>query len=146
MRAITSLLIIACAATSGITAEVASGPNSHTNGVAALRILCHSDGSEILFTVTEEDFFSTGYWQPLDGNPPLSARKAEQLATQRFTEHVKDYQHWELEQITLRHAGDGLHWVYQVEYRDRRNRHGAPFAVLVRLDGQVARVEITKVK
>jgi hypothetical protein len=68
----------------------------------------------VVASVSREEILKSPRWAFTAEHPPLSPRKAEQLAAQKLAGMVKDPNLWLLTNIELTNAGDGEHWVYEV--------------------------------
>ncbi len=95
------------------------------------------------FEVTREQLLKAPSWGVDQETPPLSPRRAERLAMTKFHQLVSDTKGWVLKQIGIEDMGDGLHWIYIVDYKapiqDLAGSliGGGEFRVVVLMDGTV---------
>ena len=104
----------------------------------------YAAGKKFVSTVTGERVLKTPVWRVDADSPPLAPRKAEHLATAKFQQLISDTKDWKLQGITLEDAGDGLHWVYVIQFTQAGTWSGpAPFLkVIVLMDGTVVEPKI----
>jgi hypothetical protein len=92
-------------------------------------------------TATRDRILKAPIWRAGRDNPPLSPRKADQLATNyypRIPAHLPGGM--DRQYIALLDSGDGLHWVYVVQFTDLHGAYaGLPphFDLIVLMDGTV---------
>jgi hypothetical protein len=95
------------------------------------------------FEVTREQLLKAPLWGVDQETPPLSPRRAERLAITKFHQLVYDTKGWELKRISLEDMGDGIHWIYIVDYKAPTQDlggsliGGGEFLVVVLMDGTV---------
>ena len=75
-----------------------------------------ADGRSLSFQVTSEVASKTPAWPPESENPPLSPRRAQEIARKGMQELVADPKAWRLDEIRLVDMGDHLHWIYVVHF------------------------------
>jgi hypothetical protein len=123
--------------------------------VQARAVLMDSIDTQVLIgdkvfktTVTREQIAKTPAWDAHSDFPPLSPRKAEQLATTEFHKLLKDKTDWERKKISLEPVGDGAHWFYLVEFAPNEPQLGvqASLEIVVLMDGKVVEPEVTDAK
>ena len=73
------------------------------------------DEKTLVAEVTRDRIATTPIWLAKAENPPLSARRAIQLARKQMESLVADRNGWRLESVQLLDVGD-LHWMYLVEF------------------------------
>jgi len=73
-----------------------------------------AEGKKYRTSATREEVRGTPTWTVGDAHPPLSPRKAEQLASTRMVDIVGQPDRWILSEISLLNTGDGEHWMYDV--------------------------------
>jgi len=106
------------------------------------------DGKSFISEVTKEQLIEAPAWRSQDDFPPLSPRKADQLATAKFNELLEDRKDWRRDSISLNEIGDGSHWIYVVEF----NYHGdlgglvLPYRIIVLMDGTVVEPKFSEDK
>ncbi len=99
-------------------------------------------------TATRAQTLKTPIWRAGSDNPPLSPRKADQLATNyypRIPAHLPGGM--DRVYIALLDSGDGLHWVYVVQFTDLHGAYtGLPpyFGFIVLMDGTVVEPVATR--
>jgi hypothetical protein len=69
------------------------------------------------FTVTTEEMTKSPVWGEQDENPPLSARRAMQIARKRLDELIPDAKDWKFEDLSMYEWKDG-HWLDLIEFED----------------------------
>ena len=68
------------------------------------------------FNITEEQLNDTPSWQENADNPPLSARKAIQVAQAFLPKMIAKSEQWTLHKLSLEKMGDKDKWVYVVQF------------------------------
>jgi len=98
--------------------------------------------------VTRERVAKTPAWAASADFPPLSARKADQLAVAKFHKLLPDRSDWERKRITIQSIGDDAHWYYLVEFAPIEPQLGvqASLEIVVLMDGKVIEPEVTDAK
>jgi hypothetical protein len=104
--------------------------------------ISHTDDAMFFTWVKKEEILRAPSWDTSADNPPLSARKAQQLATKEIEAHPPDSNPWVLSRINLINSGDGLHWVYAVAFEEEPENHGhtgnlREWEIIVLMDGRV---------
>jgi hypothetical protein len=107
-------------------------------------------GQSYEFTALKADLVKTPVWPVGTEHPPLSPRRAEEIARRQLQQLVPGGADWRLEGITLSPLGDDLHWVYGVEFSPPRRPDVAVFMgdymrLLVLFDGSVIKPKITPI-
>jgi hypothetical protein len=133
MRTIITIVLIALA--TRVRAELVQ---SYTlTGVAG--------GKQFDFQVMREQLLKAPVWRLQDDFPPLSPRKAETLATAKFHELLKDTTFFKRGPISLEDMGDGIHWIYVVEF-DWDGPYAGPgtsVPIMILMNGTVIEPKIT---
>ena len=89
-------------------------------------------GKKYEFRIAEADLQTTPAWAPGQENPPLSARRAIDVATKQLATLLPNAKDWRLSAVTLRAIGN--RWIYVVEFfEDRPVALG--FQVVVLMNG-----------
>jgi hypothetical protein len=102
------------------------------------------------FTATKADLAKTPVWPVGTEQPPLTPRRAEEIARRQLQQLVPGGGDWRLEGITVSPLGDDLHWVYSVEFSPPLRRDVAEFGrdymrLLVLFDGSAIKPKITPI-
>src|SRR5262245_41906772 len=71
-------------------------------------------GKKYEFRITDEDLQKTPAWPPGQENPPLSARRATEIATKQMATLLPNGKDWQLEAITLRRVDN--RWIFVVQF------------------------------
>jgi hypothetical protein len=105
------------------------------------------DHRQYEFKISQGDMLRTPVWASDADFPPLSARKAQQIARQQMQElRGGQKPQWELRETTIADMGDGMHFVYVMEFEpppDGRGCFGCDFMrLLVLMDGTVAKATV----
>jgi uncharacterized membrane protein YkoI len=72
------------------------------------------DGKTYEFHVPQDDLKKTAAWTTAQENPPLSVRRAIDIAAQRLATLLPNGNDWRLHAVTLREIDN--RWVYLVEF------------------------------
>jgi hypothetical protein len=120
----------------------------HADVFSSYMLSSYTVGKRFDFEVTGERVLKTPAWKADADAPPLPPRKADQLATAKFRQLIPDAKNWKRERIALEDAGDGLHWIYIVEFRQSGTFNGVPpfLKVIVLMDGTVVEPRIREHK
>jgi len=102
------------------------------------------------FKVTKADVASTPIWSPADENPPLSPRRAEQIAREQLLQLVPAAKEWLRREITVAAFGDDLHWIYVVQFEPPPLEDVAEFGrdymkIAVLFDGRLIKPKVTPI-
>jgi len=94
------------------------------------------------FKVSQADIARTPVWAPGADFPPLSARKAQDIAGREMQELLGGgKQPWELRETTIVAMGDGMHFVYVIQFEPPSDGQGCTMCdfmrILVLMDGTV---------
>jgi len=94
------------------------------------------------FTVSQADILRTPIWTSGAEFPPLSARKAQDIARQKMQELLgSGKQQWELRETTILDMGDGMHFVYAIQFEPPSDGQSCTMCdfmrILVLMDGTV---------
>jgi hypothetical protein len=99
------------------------------------------DDKHYEFKVSEADILRTPIWKPDADFPPLSARKAQEIARREMQKLLGDgKQEWLLRETTIADMGDGMHFVYVIQFEPPLGVScmGCDFIrILVLMDGTV---------
>jgi hypothetical protein len=107
----------------------------------------YADGQSYTCSATRDEIRKAPRWAFTAEHPPLSPRKAEQLAAAKLASLVKQPGRWILNNINLKNTGDGDHWIYDVCFTEgwpEFNSGGPPYSILhflVLMDGTVAEMK-----
>jgi hypothetical protein len=71
-------------------------------------------GKKYDFRVTDQELSRTPAWPAAEENPPLSARRAIEIAAKHLATLLPDGKDWRLHQVTLKPVDD--RWIYLVEF------------------------------
>lgn len=107
--------------------------------VQSYSLVSYVAGERFTSTVTREQLLKTPVWRLQDDSPALSARKADELATAKFHQLLQERKDWRRDRISLEDMGDGLHWIYVVEfdYHGQLDGFAVPYRIVVLMDGTV---------
>jgi hypothetical protein len=94
------------------------------------------------FTASQADIARTPVWAPDADFPPLSARKAQDIARREMQELLgASNQPWELRETTIADMGDGMHFVYIIQFEPPSDGQSCTMCefmrILVLMDGTV---------
>ena len=94
------------------------------------------------FKVSQVEILRTPIWSPSADFPPLSARKAQEIARREMLGLLgSGKEPWMLRETTIADMGDGMHFVYVVQFEppsDGQGCVGCDFIrILVLMDGTV---------
>ena len=100
------------------------------------------DNKHYEFKVSQANILRTPVWAAGADFPPLSARKAQEIARRDMQELLGNAkQPWELRETTIADMGDGMHFVYVIQFEppsDGEGCIGCEFLrILVLMDGTV---------
>jgi hypothetical protein len=100
------------------------------------------DDKHYEFTVTDADIARTPVWAASADFPPLSARKAQDIARREMQKLLGGgKQPWELRETTIANMGDGMHFVYVIQFEPLNDGQGCTMCdfmrILVLMDGTV---------
>jgi hypothetical protein len=70
------------------------------------------------FNVTHEALAQTPSWLPEDASPPLSPRKAIEVAAKQLQELVTDPERWRFSEVALYPVGPNEKWVYLIRFSE----------------------------
>jgi len=104
-------------------------------------------GKKYEFRIPEQDLLKTPAWAPDQDNPPLSARRAIDIAKEEIAALLPNGKDWRLYEVTLRPLDD--HWVYLVQFLEPLRPDGGGqqlsngFQVVVLMDGVAVMPRIT---
>jgi hypothetical protein len=96
-------------------------------------------GKKYEFRIPDADLEKTPAWAPGQENPPLSARRAIDVATRQLSTLLPNGKNWRLHAVTLRAIDN--HWIYLVEFLEPLRGDGggqqvsAGFQVVVLMNG-----------
>jgi hypothetical protein len=100
------------------------------------------DNRHYEFKVSRADILRTPVWASDADFPPLSARKAQEIARREMQVLLPSgKQQWELRETTIADMGDGMHFVYVIQFEppsDGQGCIGCEFMrILLLMDGTV---------
>ena len=104
-------------------------------------------GKKYEFHISEQDLQKTPSWAPNQDNPPLSARRAIDIAKEEMATLLPNGKDWRLFEVTLRPVDD--HWVYLVQFLEPLRADGGgrqlsnSFQVVVLMNGVAVMPRIT---
>lgn len=104
-------------------------------------------GKKYEFQISDQDLQKTPAWQPGQENPPLSARRAIEVATKQIATLLPNGKDWRLYAVTLRPI-EGR-WVYLVDFLEPLRGTGAGqqlsagFQVVVLMNGTAVAPRVT---
>ena len=109
-----------------------------------------ANGRSYAFTASKSALAKTPVWDRQSEHPPLSPRRAEEIARRQLREFVPNGNDWLLQGVTLSPVGDDLHWVYTVTFmpplpENVAQTGGDEMQLLVLLDGSVVKPEVTPI-
>jgi hypothetical protein len=96
-------------------------------------------GKKYEFRISDDDLQKTPAWAPGQENPPLSARRAIDVATQELATLLPNGKDWRLYAVTLRPIES--RWIYLVEFLEPVRPNGperqlsSGFQVIVLMNG-----------
>jgi len=100
------------------------------------------------YHITDQDLQATPAWPAGQDNPPLSARRAIDIATKQLATLLPDGKDWRLYEVTLRPIQD--HWVYLVQFLEPLRGNGggqqlsSGFEVVVLMNGVAVMPRVSK--
>ena len=99
------------------------------------------DDKHYEFKVSQADILRTPVWTPGADFPPLSARKAQEIARREMQELLgSGKEQWLIRETTIADMGDGMHFVYVIQFEPPLGVSciGCEFIrILVLMDGTV---------
>ncbi len=104
-------------------------------------------GKKYEFRVPGQDLQKTPAWAPSQENPPLSARRAIDIATRKLATLLPNGKDWRLYAVTLRPLEN--RWFYLVEFLEPLRNDGAGqqlsagFQIVVLMDGTAVTPKVT---
>src|SRR5688572_20800619 len=102
-------------------------------------------GKKYEFHISDQDFQKTPAWVPGQENPPLSVRRAIDIATRQIATILPNGKDWRLYEVTLRPVEN--RWVYLVQFleplRGADSQLSAAFQVVVLMNGQPVAPKVT---
>jgi hypothetical protein len=103
-------------------------------------------GNAYSYKITDEDLLKTPSWNPARDGPPLSLRKAVEIARVKLRSFVKKADGLGVEKIALTQLGVEK-WLYEVSFHCWRDEcedsAGSDFNIYIKMDGSVIEPEIT---
>jgi len=107
-----------------------------------------ANGKHYEFVVTKADIANTPVWSRDSENPPLSPRRAGQIARTQLEELLPEGKAWLLREITLAQLGDDVHWLYLVTFEPPPFGHPAEkdpdfIRIIVLMNGKTTPPTIT---
>jgi hypothetical protein len=103
-------------------------------------------GHAYSYKISEEDLVNTPSWNPEKGGPPLSLRKAVEIARVNLRRFVKKADGMAVEKIELRQMGIET-WLYQIGFHcwkaECEDEAGNSFTIYIKMDGSVIEPEVT---
>ena len=84
--------------------------------VASMSPSGKADGRQFHFKVTDTDVLSAPAWAMNAPNPPLSARRAQEIARKQLDKFVREPSKWYFHELSLIDFGDHIHWLYVVRF------------------------------
>jgi hypothetical protein len=96
-------------------------------------------GKKYEFRISDQELQQTPAWQPGQENPPLSARRAMDIARKQLVTLIPNGKDWRLYAVTLRPIQD--RWVYLVDFLEPLRADGggkqlsSGFQVVVLMNG-----------
>jgi hypothetical protein len=105
------------------------------------------NGSKYEFHISDQDLQATPTWLPNQDNPPLSARRAIDIATNQLVSLLPDGKDWRLYEVTLRPIDN--RWVYLVQFLEPLRSAGGQqlssgFEIVVLMNGVAVMPHISK--
>jgi hypothetical protein len=97
------------------------------------------NGKKYEFHIPDPDLQKTPVWAPNQDNPPLSARRAIDIAKNEIATLLPNGKDWRLYEVTLRPVDN--HWVYLVQFLEPLRGDGngrqlsSGFQVVVLMNG-----------
>ena len=103
-------------------------------------------GNAYSYKISDEDLMNAPLWNPAKEEPPLSLRKAVEIARINLRRFVKRADVLGVEKIELTQMGVEK-WVYEVAFHcwkeECEGEAGSSFRIYVRMDGSVIEPKIT---
>jgi hypothetical protein len=103
-------------------------------------------GNAYSYKISDEDLANTPSWNPAKEDPPLSLRKAVEIARANLRRFVKKADGLDVEKIELTQMGVEK-WLYEVSFHcwkdECEDEAGGNFRIHIRLDGSVIEPEVT---
>jgi hypothetical protein len=103
-------------------------------------------GKKYEFIVSDQDLQKTPAWAPGQENPPLSARRAIDIATKQIATVLPNGKDWRLHAVTLRPIEN--RWIYLVEFLEplregQLSQQSTGFQVVVLMNGSAVVPRVT---
>jgi hypothetical protein len=101
-----------------------------------------------VYHITDQDLQATPAWPADQDHPPLSARRAIDIASKQLAELLPNGKDWRLYEVTLRPIED--RWVYLVEFLEPLRGNGggqqlsSGFEIVVLMNGVAVMPRISK--
>jgi hypothetical protein len=106
---------------------------------------CFADGKQFDFKITRELLDNSPDWLDGQENPPLSARRALEIATAYLPKLVSHPEDWEAAEIQLTpHVNKK--WVYFVRFSEKKEGLQSIFGIPVLMSGEAIEPSIKKLK
>jgi hypothetical protein len=95
-------------------------------------------GKKYEFHLADQDLQKTPAWPATQENPPLSARRAVDIASKQLAALLPNGKDWRLYSVTLRPMDD--RWIYLVDFleplrRDNSVQQSSSFQIVVLMNG-----------
>ena len=106
------------------------------------------NGTKYEFHISDQDLQASPAWPANQDNPPLSARRAIDIASRQLAELLPNGKDWRLYEVTLRSIDN--HWVYLVQFLEPLRSTGAGqqesrgFEIVVLMNGVAVMPRISK--
>ena len=106
------------------------------------------NGTKYEFHISDQDLQASPAWPANQENPPLSARRAIDIASKQLAELLPNGKDWRLYEVTLRVIDN--HWVYLVQFLEPLRSTGAGqqdssgFEIVVLMNGVAVMPRISK--
>jgi hypothetical protein len=109
------------------------------------------DDNQYMYKASEADILRTPIWKPNADFPPLSARKAQEIARREMQALLGNgKEQWVLRETTIADMGDGMHFVYIIQFEPPLGQQscvGCDFIrILVLMDGTVPKPVIRPIR
>ena len=91
-----------------------------------------ADGKRFDFSIHTRDLLKTPEWKQDQEHPPLSPKKAENLAKSKLRTLVNHPNEWSIDEIALHDVKYSNRWFYVVKFSGRTQPHNSiPLMVIV---------------
>ena len=99
------------------------------------------------YNISANDLQNTPSWKPEQEDPPVSLRKALEIARKNLSRFVKKSNAFEVENINLIQM-DGNKWLYDISFhcqkKECQDAAGSNFKFFIKMDGSIVEPKVRK--